>query len=334
MKNKFISHFFKFIHNFILHRRFDPQQFKPKELYIELTGVCNLKCPHCPRTYSNKKRGHMEDKLFFDIIRNLEKEYSNIPLIGFHLFGEITTRTNFGRLIQFARKTLPKTYLGISTNLNIKTDDDIVQLLNSGLDSIGIWPAAASEDIYQGIRKGGSYKRVKNNIRKLLEEREKRKLSEIDVHIGFIHFRSNYSKIHEFLKEFKFIKNYSNTRFLQIYSNDWAGQVPFNNIFLSVNNSSFLKIPIICTMPFTTLVIASDGTASLCCMDMNLLLKIGKFNEKNSILDLWSSENAKIIREKMIKLKPPQLCQNCHRFKLNPIKWILYERRSKPFTII
>ena len=58
---------------------FDPNVSPPLHIYIELTGVCNLKCPNCPRLYSNNKRGHMDNALFINIIDSIYNEYPNTP---------------------------------------------------------------------------------------------------------------------------------------------------------------------------------------------------------------------------------------------------------------
>ena len=314
MKLEFLKYFSKPFHTLqeiIRYKNFNPLIDKPKVIYIELTGHCNLRCPHCPRTYSNKRRGHINDSLYYDIIDNIKIEYPNLPEIGFHVFGEILMKKNFGKLIKYANKNLQDTKLSISTNLNTTNDDLVLNLINCGINSIGIWPDAFSEEGYQAFRKGGSLELVKKNIIKLLNEREKSNSKYIDIHIGTVQYKSDYSKVHNFIKEFEFIKNYPNTRMLKILSHDWAGQVPVNNVYLSIKNKK-IKIPKICFFPFTMLVFASDGSMSLCCVDMNLQLKLGKFDKNLGIDKIWTSEQAKNLRKMISGLSPPKLCKNCH----------------------
>lgn len=321
--------FFRKIEEYIKLYTFNPYNDLPKRIYLEITGVCNLKCPNCARTYSNRKRGHMNDDLFYSIVDVLSKEHPVLEHIGFHFFGEIIMKNNFHELIRYAKSKLPKTNFGISTNLSFNNDEFILKLLMAGFDSIGIWPDAISEDDYNKIRKGGDFASVRNNIVNLCKEREKLNLThKIDIHIGIVRYKdSNYES---FLKEYQFVLNYPNTRISQEYSHDFAGQIPNLNVIRSGRKACFY-VPIPCKMPFETMIIAATGDISLCCYDMNLKLKIGTVNKNESIINLWASKNAEDIRKKIKLMTPPDLCRNCHNYKRDLLQYVqLHNFNIKP----
>jgi radical SAM protein with 4Fe4S-binding SPASM domain len=295
---------------------FNPKTTPPREIYIEITGACNLECPNCPRTYSRNKRGHMTDDLFHTVILQVAAVFPRIEHMGFHWFGEIELRKNYHNLLSWAKGKLPYTEFGISTNLTSKNKETVRKLLLSGVNNIGIWPDGFSEESYSLIRPGSSFQLVKENILFLLEEREKMGKTEIGIGIGMVRNTINQKHIGKFYQEFEFIKKYENTGFITVDSHDFAGQVPSDMILKSVKKYTF-KVPKPCQSPFTTLAVSSNGFVTLCCYDMDLQLNIGKITGDNNIGDIWASSNASAIRDRMKWLNPPELCRQCHGFYFN-----------------
>lgn len=296
---------------------FNPVKTPPEAIYIEVTGVCNLKCPNCARTYSKNKRGHMSDELFYEVIQKIKIDYPYIAHIGFHFFGEIALKDNFDDLIRYARKMLPNTHFGISTTLT--NASSVEKFLNAGFDSIGIWPDSFSEDSYNKIRKGGgSFSSVIENIRHLLDERDQKGMTDsLSIHVGMVRNKINESHIAEFYSVFKFINSYKNTHLTTVDSHDWAGQAQTDDVLYS--NKGTLKIPIPCSMPFKILAISANGDATPCCYDMNIGLKIGSIR-LSGIKELWTSNEADSIRRNLITFAPKGICRNCGSSHLHPRK--------------
>ncbi|MDP8249258.1 MAG: radical SAM/SPASM domain-containing protein [Candidatus Tritonobacter lacicola] len=292
---------------------FDAWRMPPRNIYIEITGACNFRCPNCPRTYANKTRGHMPVEMFRKVIKDIAEDYPELEHIGFHFFGEISMRKDFDTLINWAREKLPGTHFGISTNLSFEKKDVIDRLLRSDLDVIGVWPDAYSSESYEQIRTGGSFPGVRDNIRYLLEERARLNKSDIEVHVGMVKNKINQGYTGKFYKEFEFVDAFPGAGLVTIDSHDWAGQVPSGAVIDSAGNYK-LKLPKVCPMPFYTLVVSAEGDVSLCCFDMNLNLKVGNVMKDGTIAGLWTSGNANAIRRGMKRLNPPEMCRHCHNF--------------------
>jgi radical SAM protein with 4Fe4S-binding SPASM domain len=291
---------------------FDARMTPPKTIFIELTGACNLRCPGCARTYSDGKRGHMSDEMFHLAVDQIAASYPNVESLGFHFFGEIELRKDFHVLTSTARRKLPSTRLGISTTLTSQDRDVVRNLLFSGVHGIGVWPDGYSEESYALIRPGSSFKLVKENIIFLLEEREKLQRTDIGIGIGMVKNALNKAHAGDFYREFAFVKNYRNADLVTVDSHDWAGQVPSDGMLRSTKKYA-LKVRRPCAMVFTNLIINADGDLSLCCMDMNMKLKIGNLRE-DGIGSLWRSDRAARIRRSMKRLSPLELCTQCHNF--------------------
>lgn len=301
---------------------FNPDTIPPEKIFIEITGLCNLRCPLCPRTYSRNKRAQMPRHVFEKTITDIARDYPNLRLLGFHMFGEITTRDDFDCLVSWARVRLPKTHFGVSTTVSLEKRDVIGKLLVPGFDSIGVWPDGFSEDSYARIRTGGTFAVVRENIRFLLEERDRLQKHDTAVHVGIIKNAVNQDSTDKFYESFKFVDQFKNASLVTVDSIDWAGQVPAENVIHAKRNYIF-KIPKPCPVPFEMLAVAANGDVTLCCMDMDLKLKIGNIMSEDSISQIWQSKRAQEIRSMMKRLAPPELCKNCHSFYKNftPRSW-------------
>ncbi|MCX5694872.1 MAG: SPASM domain-containing protein [Candidatus Omnitrophica bacterium] len=292
---------------------FNSKTTPPQKIFIEITGACNLRCPLCPRTYSSNKRGNMPREVFEKVITDIAADYPNLGLLGFHLFGEITMRNDYNTLVSWARQKLPNTHFGISTTVSLENKKAISNLLLPGFDSIGVWPDGFSDDSYAKIRTGGSFAVVKDNIKFLLEERERLHKLEVAIHVGIIKNIMNQDAIDKFYESFQFVENFKNASLVTVDSIDWAGQVPSENVLYAAKDYIF-KIPKPCSVPFEILAVSATGDMTLCCMDMDLALKIGNIMSDGSISQIWASERADTIRRRMMRLSPPALCKECHSF--------------------
>lgn len=70
-----------------------------------------------------------------------------------------------------------------------------------------------------------------------------------------------------------------------------------------------------CIMPFTDITIYPDGTFGLCCNDALEKTSLGVFSEKNSIPDIWRSDNYQSLRQLIGKDREKySFCSGCDFF--------------------
>lgn len=306
-----------------------PAQF-PTFFYIEVTSICNLRCPTCPRTYSNRERKHIDPDLFLKAIEEISS-YSPQPRhIGFHFFGEALLNSSFFDYVNLAAKYLPNTELAVSSNANFLDETKIDAILDSRLNSFGIWPDAVDKKTYDQVRSGGDYQRTTDMIMRLLEKRKiYKKEKNLEIHIGMVVYKINRRYIHRFVNKWReALSKYENTHLYINDSIDWAGQVPAETVIRSKKNT-ILPIIYPCVAPFTTCVITSSGDMTCCCLDCNLNLKMGNI-KKSSIKEIWSAEKIQEIRNKMIEMtfNSSDFCYHCHNYFRNPFKHFKNKIRS------
>lgn len=292
----------------------------PSDFYLEVTSACNLRCPACVRTYSKRPRQHMDKSIFRKAIEEISSERPNLEHLGLHFFGEALLNPQFFDFIELARSYLPNTYLAVSSNASFLSSEKTDKLLNSSLDSFGIWPDTTDPRQYDQIRTGGSLEIVESNLKELLEKRRLSHREDIEVHIGMILFKDNLPFLHDFLERWKLIcSRYENVHIVAAESHDWAGEVPSDNVLNSVARSSlFIKVPCLMLMPFRNCVISAEGYITPCCFDGNLKLGLGNIKD-DSIKNIWNGKAASDLREKMItaSILPSDLCWRCHAYNAN-----------------
>lgn len=306
---------------------FNPKSTPPQKIFIEMTGACNLRCPLCPRTYSSNKRGNMPKEVFEKVITDIARDYPALGLLGFHLFGEITMRNDFDILISWARQRLPITHFSVSTTVSLEKKEVLSKLLFSGFDSIGVWPDGFSEDTYSKIRTGGSFSVVRDNIKFLLEERDRLRKFDLAIYVGIIKNIINQDSTDKFYESFQFVKEFKNANLVTGDSIDFAGQVPSKNVLYTAKDY-ILKIPKPCSVPFEIMAVSAVGDVALCCFDMDFTLKIGNIISDGSISQIWASERAEAFRRSMKRLFPPELCKKCHCFYKDFTPWLMRHKKQ------
>lgn len=148
----------------------------PPLLQVELTNICNLRCPLCPTGSDSLKRpkGFMSEDTFIKTLNELEH-----VLIGVYLFcfGEPFLNKKITRMIEAC--TVRNILTLTSTNGNcIQTLDEAVEVVKAGLTAIIIAIDGSTQEIYQSYRKGGSLEKVKR-CASLIEEAKVRCNSKI-----------------------------------------------------------------------------------------------------------------------------------------------------------
>lgn len=109
----------------------DPIEF-PKELHVELTNRCNLRCAFCPTGQRALKRpiGDMREPLWWGICTEAMEYNAAIRIVR---WGEPTLHT---RCFDFIKQA---TSIGLLVHLNTNgVNLDVKQILKSGLDSLKV----------------------------------------------------------------------------------------------------------------------------------------------------------------------------------------------------
>lgn len=290
----------------------------PPGVTIELTNVCNLKCPLCPTgngTQTRKPKSISYEEACY-IIDELSP---GCGILGLHSYGEPLLNKEFYRIVEYANNLDIYTY--IDTNLNlIKTKEDAAKLINSGISEIKISLDGLCEETYRKYRVGGSFETVINATKWLLEIRNGSHYPKI-----FLQFLVMKHNEHE-LEDFKRFAKKLGVDDYYIYpiwfdlnaidQSFYSDYLPENEEFSwYVKENGKLKLKsseyTFCKHPFTQMLIYSNGDVGFCCLDFQSKLIIGNVF-KEDVLSLWNSCKMDCLRNCLVNnIEKLETCRNC-----------------------
>ena len=167
----------------------------PRELYVEPTIVCNLRCPQpacAPDEVYDTRSIRM---LPFDTYKKVLDEVGpHLERMVFYNYGESFILPDACQMIRYAKDVNPKIWIWTSTNGHyFDTPEKIRALVDSGIDEIQFSIDGATQEVYEQYRKHGRLAKVLNGIRAVVEERERRGTPGPWILWNYILFRWNDS---------------------------------------------------------------------------------------------------------------------------------------------
>lgn len=295
--------FYRYLLNRQIKKIISVYEARPYCLRIENTNLCNARCFLCPHSTMKRNAGVMDESLYQKIVD--EAVSLGINYINLHNFGEPLLDKNFAEKVKYAKKRGIKR-VATNTNgqlLNGRLAEDLIE---AGLDEIFFSVDAARKETYGKLRIGLDFGMVKNNIKNLSELRKKRGLEKPKIIVDFLESGMNSAEESEFVSFWKKVADYICISRVH----DWAGKKTLPDSTLQKSYIYQSLVP--CRLPFTELVIAWDGQALLCCLDIEGEEVVGDA-KKEHLWDIWNGESLKTIRKKQLTMKIDdlKLCRSC-----------------------
>jgi molybdenum cofactor biosynthesis enzyme MoaA len=147
-----------------------------EEIEIDISNVCNLKCPLCHRESATAEKYDLSKKVELSLvsIKRIAKLFPNLKrfYLGF-LICEPTLHSEFVEIVKFLKASGKK--ITLSTNGNTKANkkddkfwEDFLSLLEP--DDKIIWPVDGfNQEVYEQYRKSGKLSKVLYNIDRALK---------------------------------------------------------------------------------------------------------------------------------------------------------------------
>ncbi len=264
----------------------------PVKLTLEVTNLCNLKCPAC--FTGIREIGRPRGEVSLDLVRRLLGE------LGPYLFelelctwGEPLLHRGLATIVGEARDAGVSTLL--STNFSLPFDDRRAdELVRSGLTVLGVSLDGATQRVYEQYRVGGDIRRVIDNCRRIRDARRRLRSTFPRLIWGYHVFPHNTEEIdlaremaRELEMEFVVSKGW-------VEGPDWDPQNKFPTwIDLS---------PARCRFLWHHAVVNNDGGVSPCCASFYREHDMGHvsvdLNEAaaTSFRDVWNGEKFRRAR--------------------------------------
>lgn len=281
----------------------------PKLLEIEPSSICNMNCRFCARQAMNRPQVLMDYNLYKKIIDECG-EYDVFGIGAFSGWGEPLLNPRIFDMIKYAHKYNIIAHL--NTNGLLLTEDVSKKLLDANLEKIKISLQGATEQDYSIMRANPFYKRIVNNVKKLIELRDKRG-ADLFIQIS----TSVTNETDEQIKEFtNFWKSIVDDFYCDITTFRRLSGVKIVEEFVK-KNKIIKERPIRsprCVAVRIRLVVHADGYVPLCCSDFNREVLLGNTNIQ-TLKEIWDSPKLNKIRQILAdgeKEKIPfcRLCSN------------------------
>lgn len=268
-------------------------------LAIEVSGVCNLRCPMCSYPNNNRQKGFMEWDLFEKIVDDAKENGHNIASL--HFFGEPLLWPHIVEGVALLAKN--RLFPRISTNGMLLTGDLARQLQNAGMKEIMVAIDTLMPEVYSKIRTGGNLSLVKQNIHDALNAAPNVLLS---AQLMPTRYNPNET-VEDFYREFGRLPNFKVEPWFVVRMNNAEEDISQS---LSYRPNEVDKR--LCNKLFDRVDVLWDGTTVLCCLDAEGQLVTGNLKE-NSIAYSWQGPKAMALRNQIMSGEWMNLstCRNC-----------------------
>lgn len=287
----------------------------PPYLAIEPTSSCNLKCPECPAGTNElcRGKGDMNDKLFNKI---LDESYHFITYLTLYFQGEPFLNNRFIDMVKEAAGR--KIYTATSTNGNFLTDENVIGIIESGLDKLIISVDGTTQEVYEKYRVGGNLDTVISGIKNLLKWKRKMNSKKPYVVISFLALRTNLHQI----EDIKILGRKLGVDKVVIKTAQVKNLKKMNRFvplerrmtrYKLVNGHYELKKKLVnrCWRAWSSPVITYDGQLVPCCFDKDAEYSMGELST-NNLSNLWTGNNFKDFRLNILKNRAAiNMCRNC-----------------------
>jgi|SRR3972149_11093306 len=274
----------------------------PIHLDIETTNVCNLLCPHCPRTIQiNEGRyvdiGTMSLEMYKKIIDEGEKEglcsvklnYLGEPLLDKYILERIKYSKDHG-------------VIEVMINTNAMTLDEKMshKILEAGIDSVYFSVDSINADNFNKIRVGADYKVVVDNIKKFIKIKNEGKYKHVQTRTSMVVMPQNKNEVDAYVKFWKPIVGIVGLGEWIEYTSSHGKYEQYNPDF-------------VCAQPFQRMFILWDGVCTPCCVDDGRGYILGDI-KKNTVKEIWHGEAFTKMREAHIggHYNDISICARCY----------------------
>jgi radical SAM protein with 4Fe4S-binding SPASM domain len=283
----------------------------PVSVSMELTNVCNLRCPECSSGSGKmeRERGYMDIDLFKKVIKELSPYLYNTNM---YFQGEPMLHPLF---FSFLANTV-NTNTTVSTNGHFLSEENSEKIVRSGLNKLIISLDGIDQGTYSTYRINGNVSTVIDGIKNVTGAR-KRFNSSMKIEIQCLVNKVNEAQIPKIRELAHMVKTKLSLKSMQINDNkDIGSWLPFNGKFrrYKIKNGEYViksSLPDRCPRLWFNPVITWDGKVIPCCFDKNAEYIMGDL-KLDSFRDIWDGPKYMIFRKSILSGRSMiEICRNC-----------------------
>jgi radical SAM protein with 4Fe4S-binding SPASM domain len=265
---------------------------------LELSSVCNLKCPMCYTITEDFKKKVTKGFMDFDLFKRIIDEIAgNVFAVRLSLRGEATLHKQFIKCIKYT-KDAGIHEVSMLTNGSRLRGEYIEQIIDAGIDWITV-SIDGIGDTYEKIRQPIKFSDIVDNISQVNKIKQRKRMSKPVVKVQGI---------------WPAVRNDP-----EIYYNTFApitDLVAFNPLidYLRKDENIIYEEEFSCPQLYQRMVVGSDGNVMMCANDEDGQVIVGDVYEQ-SIHDIWHGKPLNKVREIHTILdgfKSMDVCRHCY----------------------
>ncbi|MDA3865182.1 MAG: radical SAM/SPASM domain-containing protein [Salinivirgaceae bacterium] len=279
----------------------------PYALSLELSGVCNLKCPQCPVGLGLIKRAQpfMSKEDAYKII----DEFAPFgTVLNLYFQGESLLNPNFCAITNYAAKQ--KVFTILSTNAAFISKNTATNLVQSGIHRIIISVDGADQQSYEKYRSGGDLETVWRSISWLMQARKSQARLRPEIIVQTLVNKYNEHDL-SVIKDKALTLGADRVVFktMQLYS-DREVWLPKTKKFQRYKRQNQAVKINRCFRAFSSMVITSDLSYVPCCFDKFANHRLNTPNQ--TLRQVAKTDKRRAFLSQIYKHKTGHsICENC-----------------------
>jgi len=270
----------------------------PLNVDIELSAICNLKCPFCFLSNPKHEQPHKFMSLDLAIQTINAAQRMGVPAIKLNWRGESTLNPNFTRIAEYAATMdFHEILLNTNGNYNEMALDGLLACTKVMFSLDSMVPAT-----YKKMRCGGDLFRVATNIQRLIESGHR------NIWVRRVITADNKSE-----------------DFVRAVRDAFCDKVKVaeHYCFDRVKGQDRPAERVYCGYPSQRLVVACDGGIYPCCVDYDCTMKLG---EATRLKEAWAmAQNLRECLKANDKQYFTDVCKNC-------TSWMAYKSPKREYV--
>jgi radical SAM protein with 4Fe4S-binding SPASM domain len=327
----------------------------PKELQIEVTAACNLRCRMClvgHRAPISRSRGAFGFDRFVELL-DANPQLTRVTLQG---LGEpLLAPRLFDMIDAAAARGID---MGFNTNGMLLTPARSRRLVDAGLAWLHVSLDGATAATFEAIRKGGDFRRVVTHIDALAAAKRDAGTSRPRLQLNFVAMRRNVRELPRLVRmaaawglDRLWVQNLSHSFDDTDPAGAYAGIRSFaeeealwsgDDIELAVRafdearaDAERLGVPLRlprlepddgaaearapgepgCDWPWRSAYVTHDGKVQPCCMVMGSDRATLGSLDRATFVEVWNGERYRRFRERLTSSSPPRVCAGCSAYR-------------------
>jgi len=329
--------------------RLDPPL--PRELQVEVTGACNLRCRMCLVSYRpalGKTSGAMDLASFTELVDSLP-DLRKVTMQG---LGEPLLAPDFFAMLELlASRGIA---MGFNTNGTLLTREKAERLVDLGVEWLHVSLDGATATTYEDVRRRGRFDTVRRNVAGLMEAMRERGAEKPEVELVFVAMRRNVHELpalvrlaaelgvptvwvqnlsHSFSDtdpsgDYREIREYAEAEALWADRNEEAELLFAEAERAAAGLGVRLRLPRLadpararepgqpgCGWPFDSAYVTHDGKVQPCCAVMGADRAVLGDVKAEGFEHVWRNDAYRDFRAGLLGDEPPAVCRGCSMYR-------------------